>query len=127
MTRCRASLSGFTANGLPVDVALGPRYVVVLVEGRCLRCRLIESHAVRNGAWIGATGVPVNATDLSISGRDVVFRSGRSIRLLDAATGDSGVLAVATSTPIGLSAEGRWAVWAERVGGRSRIVSVPFD
>ena len=83
---------------------------------------------MRNGAWIGATGVPVNATgSLSISGRDVVFRSGRSIRLLDAATGDSGVLAVATSTPIGLSAEGRWAVWAERVGGRSRIVSVAFD
>lgn len=123
-------VAGFTVDTTPIDIALGPTIVAVLVRRRgqpLSNGLVIERRSGRTGAVIGSTAVPRSATDLSISGRRVVFRAGRSIRLLDALTGSLRELAVARSTPVGLSAEGRWAVWAERFRGRSRIVSVAFD
>ncbi len=119
---------GFTVSGTALDVALGQRILAVLVRRLHQPVHgglVIESRAATTGAVIGNTAVPTNATNLSVASSQVV-RVGRSIRILDAVTGETRELAVATSTPIGLSAEGRWAVWAER-RGRARIVSVPFD
>ncbi len=123
-------VSGFTVESTALDVALGPNIVAVLVRRihqPLVRGLVVECRAARNGALISDTAVSEKATALSISGGDVVFRVGRSIRLLDAVTGDVRELAIAKSAPIGLSADGHWAVWGERFRGRARIVSVPFD
>jgi hypothetical protein len=122
-----ALVTSFAANGLPVDLGLGPRYVAVLVNGRCLHCRLIEWHSARSGKSLGVTSVPLNATDLAMSGRNVVFRSGRSIRYAAALDEQARLIAVAASTPVGLSIEGGRVFWGERVRGTSRIVSVAVD
>jgi hypothetical protein len=56
-----------------------------------------------------------------ISGRWVVFRTGRTIRLVDSQTLAASVLAVAPVRPIGLSVSGRRVAWAENLRARSRI------
>jgi Tol biopolymer transport system component len=64
-----------------------------------------------------------------ISGRWVVFRTGRAIRALDASTLRTSILAFARDGPIGLSVSGRRVAWAENAcsctGGRIRALTLP--
>jgi hypothetical protein len=61
----------------------------------------------------------------SMSGRWVVFRTGNSARLLDAASGRTMVLAKTQNASIvGLSIVGRRVAWAESTYKRSRIRAV---
>jgi hypothetical protein len=120
-----AALSRVTVAGAPSQVALGATYEVVLARTasgeRLLRYRWSD------GALLGSTAVPRNATNLGIAGRRIVLSSGRAIRLVDAATGAVRTVARARSNPIGVSIEGRRLVWGERLGRRSRIVAVAVD
>src|SRR5262249_58400016 len=61
---------------------------------------------------------------LSMSGNRVVFRAGRTIELLDAATQKISVLTVARSRPIGLSIEGRRVAWAVNADGRGLVRAI---
>ena len=64
------------------------------------------------------------APELTASGRRVVYRTGRTIRMIDAASGRVSVIATAVGNPIGLSIEGHRVAWAENVGSRGRIRAV---
>jgi Tol biopolymer transport system component len=63
--------------------------------------------------------------ELSMSGRWIVFRSGKTIRILDANTRKASVLTVAKGTVIGLSIDGRRVAWGEQLlGRRDRIRAI---
>jgi dipeptidyl aminopeptidase/acylaminoacyl peptidase len=81
----------------------------------------IALYNARDGSATGVVRVRGNATDLSISGTRVVFRSGRLIWTFDARNKHVSLLATAGAVPIGLSIEGRRVAWAENFGGRGRI------
>jgi dipeptidyl aminopeptidase/acylaminoacyl peptidase len=105
-------------------IALSRRFVAVLVSDPSGSKRLAVLDA-RTGVEKRAVQVPQNTPrDLSIAGADVVFRLGRTIRLLHAATGRTSVVATAAAKPIGLSIEGRRIAWAENIRGRGRIRAV---
>ncbi|HLX32999.1 MAG TPA: DPP IV N-terminal domain-containing protein [Gaiellaceae bacterium] len=70
---------------------------------------------------------PGAAPQLSLSGTQLVFRVGRSIRLLDTANGTVRTVAQAASVPIGLSISGSRIAWAENVGGHGRIVALQLS
>jgi hypothetical protein len=61
--------------------------------------------------------VPFAARDLRTGGARVVYRIGRAIFL----TGRRAPVAVASTTPVGLSVDGRRLTWAESPGGHGRI------
>jgi hypothetical protein len=107
-------------QGAPLAVALSSTLLATL-ERTGLGLRL---------AWYGADScallgsVPVSQTttpELSASGRVIVFRNGRTIRVVDAQTHSVRTVARAAATPIGLSIEGTRIAWGENVKGRGRI------
>jgi TolB protein len=59
-----------------------------------------------------------------VSGQRVVFRTGVAIRVLDAKTLRTSVLAVLDSDPIGLSVSGRRVAWGENLDGGGRIRAI---
>lgn len=64
--------------------------------------------------------VPSGATDVRAGGGRVVYRVGRVIWAIEE-TGRRTPVAVAATTPIGLSVNGRRLTWAENPGGHGRI------
>jgi WD40-like Beta Propeller Repeat len=76
-----------------------------------------------SGKLLRSVNVPRPWFDqFSMSGRSIVFRAGKSVRILDAASGRTAVLAHAQNASIvGLSIDGRRVVWAESTYKRSRI------
>jgi Tol biopolymer transport system component len=105
-------------------VALSPLLVAVLAKDAA--GTHVALYDARSGSPAGIVRVRGNATDLSISGNRVVFRSGRSIWLLDALKKHVSLLATAATVPVGLSIDGRRVAWAEnlRRGGRIRALEV---
>ena len=112
-------------TGRPLDLALGPSMIAVLTQGSS--GRRIELWGVRNGAGGASIAVPTNASDLSISARDVVYRSGRAIHVRDGVTRRDRRVAIARAAPVGLTIEGFRVIWAENTRHGNRIVWVPFD
>ncbi len=104
------------------EMALSKTYAVFL-GGRRAEPRLAFYSPV-SGRARGTIAIPRTASSLSVSGSDVVFRTGNRIWLLDMRTRRRRVVARAARTPVGLSIEGRRIVWAEGFGkgGRVRVV-----
>ena len=117
-----ALVASFAPAGLVTAVALSSRLAAVLVETP--GGTSIEWYDPVTGAPLGSLAAPGAAPSLSAFGELVVFRSGRNVRLLDAAAGTARLLARAAATPIGLSIEGGRVAWAENVRGRGRVRAV---
>jgi Tol biopolymer transport system component len=100
-------------------VALSPSFAAVLA--RDTTGTHVALYNARDGSAAGIVRVRGNATDLSISGTRVVFRSGRSIWLLDARKKHVSLLATAKAAPVGLSIDNRRVAWAENLRGHGRI------
>jgi hypothetical protein len=100
--------------------ALSRSTVAVLVDGTAgLRIELFDA---RPNTSHGAVRVPAEtASELSAAAENVVFHAGNAIYLLDGDRRTVRIVAVATSTPIGLSIEGPRVAWAENEPGRGRI------
>ena len=108
----------FKHSGRATAVALAPGFVALLVsEDKSTR---IETYTVEDGERQAQATVPSDATDISLAGETVVFRSANTIYVLNATSGRQSEIAVAKGTPIGLSIEGRRIAWAEN----GRIVAV---
>jgi Tol biopolymer transport system component len=119
-----AVLARFAVEGKPRAVALSSARIAVLVEqGRSKRIELRG----RGGKLERSVSVPaVTDAELSTAGPWIVFRTGRTIRLLDARNGRTSVLAVAREIPVGLSIEGRRVAWAEQTTpSRIRAIFLP--
>jgi WD40 repeat protein len=102
------------ASGRAQAIALSRSIVAVLADGR------LSVYACASGKRLVTRRLPRGvAPELSAAGRNVVFRTGRTIWL----SGPHGLrrLALADATPVGLSIEGRRVAWAENVRGRGRI------
>jgi hypothetical protein len=66
---------------------------------------------------------PCNCT-LSMSGARIVFRTGKTIRLIDTRARATSILATAASMPSGLSIVGNRVAWGENVQGHGRVRAV---
>jgi hypothetical protein len=101
-----------------VGLACSPSTVAVLAR-RGSRTT-IARYASPSGRLIDTTPVSGSAADVSVSGSDVVYRTGRTVRLL----GRAQPLAVAASTPMGLTVDGTRVAWAENTpsGGQIRTL-----
>jgi len=106
-------------RGQGKGVALSTSFAAVLT--RDTTGAHVALYNARDGSAAGVVRVRGNATDLSISGTRVVFRSGRSIWLFDARKRHVSLLATAGAVPIGLSIDGRRVAWAENLRGHGRI------
>jgi hypothetical protein len=82
----------------------------------------IERYAIPAGTLITSTPVSARASSqvLDISGRWIVYRVGRYIRIVDDLGGNR-LLAIALGIPIGVSIEGRRVAWAENALARHRF------
>lgn len=109
-------VSHFTPVGRVRAIALTGSYAAVLVNGR------IERYSLPSGTHTGTTPVPGAAPELDASGKTVIVRMGKTIKALNTVSGSVHTVATASSTPIGLSIEGRVVAWAENVhkGGKLR-------
>jgi len=114
-------------------VALSRSFLVVFVQTNSsqawLEVRNPTSGKLRRRIKVGRDVEELGA--LSISGRSIVYSvSGRlqgnltDVRLADAVTGRTRVLAEAEADPIGLSIEGKRIAWAENVRGNGRVREV---
>jgi len=112
-------------RGQGKGIALSPSFAAVLTHDTT--GTHVALYNARDGSAAGIVRVRGSATDLSISGTRVVFRSGRSIWMFDARRKHVSLLATAKATPIGLSMEGRRVAWAENLAHAARIraISVP--
>ena len=88
--------------------------------------RLVLSwYALATGKQIGTLRLPLGASpELSVGNSAIVFRVGRSIRVVDVHTKRIRTVAKAAGTPIGLSIAGNRVAWAENVAGRGRIRAI---
>lgn len=101
----------------------GSRFALLIARSKTQAT--VEIRSAR-GKLLRSVNVPRPRFDeLSMSGRWVVFQASKSVRLLDAATGRTAVLAQARKASIvGLSIDGRRVAWAESSSKRSRIRAV---
>jgi hypothetical protein len=95
-------------------VAFDGRRVAVLVRGA-----LIVWSDLRRSSAFKRYRVAASATALGMSRYAIVYRVGRSIRIVG-----RGEVAHAAALPIGLSIDGRRIAWAENVNGRGRIQAI---
>jgi hypothetical protein len=89
---------------------------------------MIERYDTSTGSLIGSTWVsPGIAAELDMAGNRIVYRTGRTIRLMDAITGAKQILLQPSFTPIGLSIEGRRVAWAvnRKVGNAIMAITLP--
>jgi hypothetical protein len=118
-------VSSFEAARKPYGVALGGKLAAVLsTEG----LTLFDSATGSKRSVVPVPNRSGFAPELAgISGRWVVFRTGRTIRVLDSATLTFSVLTVARVVPLGLSVSGWRVAWVENLasGGRIRALTLP--
>jgi hypothetical protein len=115
-------LGSVSTPGKPLALALSTDVLAVLVGEE--RRTWVERYEIPSLRPLGVTPVQTSAWQLSVSGTTVLFATRRVIRALDAVSGRSRILAVARREPIGLSADGRRAIWAVADGARTRFVAV---
>ena len=85
----------------------------------------IEWYDPRSGVELGSTAVAATiAPQLSVSGGKIVYRTGRTISVLDSANGKRSIVTTASATPIGLTIEGSRIAWGENIAGRGRIMAL---
>jgi hypothetical protein len=119
--RTGAPVMSVSPTGTVRALALSATALAVLVKhtGGGLA---IERYAIPAATLITSTPVSARASSqvLDISGRWIVYRVGRYIRIVDD-LGDNRLLAIALGIPIGVSIEGRRVAWAENALGRHRF------
>jgi hypothetical protein len=113
-----------TPVGIALAVAVSRTMVAVLLRREPGGMR-IDTYDIPAGKQRSSTSVPAGAAErLSAAGSQVVFRTGKTIWLLDARDARLSVVALAAATPLGLSIEGRRIAWAENLSGRGRVRAV---
>lgn len=112
----------FRGRGRVEAVALGDNRIAVLTGTRArklIEIRRLDGHLLR------ATTVPRTVgLDLAMAGRWVVFRTGRTLRVLDVRSGATSVLTRAGGNVVGLSIEGHRIAWGEWRRGPDRIRAI---
>jgi hypothetical protein len=102
----------FRPRGRMRAVALSATRCVVLVEAQAKR--RIEWYDARTGKRLGsAVAPPGTALGLSTDGRYTVFAAGKSVRVLDLATGVQRTVRRASTVPVAVSVLAGRIVWAE--------------
>jgi hypothetical protein len=110
-------------SGEITSTALSPEFLALLIDdGSSAR---VETYSVDGGNRQAKAPVPSDATDLSIDGETVVFRSAQTIYVLNARSGRKSTVAVTKATPISLSIEHGRIAWAEK--GRIAAVYLSAD
>jgi hypothetical protein len=107
----------------PLAIGLSSTILGVLSqsEGRLV----LDWYALATGKPMGTLRLPLGASPtLSVSDSAIVFRVGRSIRVVDVNTKRIRTVAKAAGTPLGLSIAGDRVAWAENVAGRGRIRAI---
>ena len=119
-TKTTRLVTSFRPRGLVRAIALSVTRAAVLVETKSeLR---IEWYDADSGARLGAFAVPSStAHRISTDGRFAAFAAGKTLRVLDLATGRQRIVARAPSKPVGLSVWTGRLVWGENGGSRGRI------
>ncbi len=112
-------LAGVVPRGTVRDVALSWPYLAVIVS-RNDGTTVIERYDAARDKLIGKTTM-AGASDLAIGTGGIVFRVGKAIYTIRA--GKTAVLWRTTTTPIGLSIEGKRVAWA--ASGRIRALNLP--
>ena len=109
-------------TGAPRALATSDRIVAILTnrEG----ADWVDLYDTQTGTARAKVNVGRAGDGLAVSGFRVLFNTGRFIRMLDARTRKTSVIATAVPNPIGLSVEGRRVAWAENALGGARIRSV---
>jgi hypothetical protein len=113
--------SSITPAGNPRVIALRANAAALLVDDA--DDRRIEWYEL-DGTPLGDVNVGDNAKSLDMAGRRVVYRTRRTVHLLDTRTEERSIVARPPSPPIGLSIEGRRIAWAMNIAGDGRIKSV---
>jgi hypothetical protein len=114
----------FASAGTVLALALSDQVVAVVV--RSGRSALLEDYSLR-GRRLGSVHVPLtSAPALAASGNNIVYATGRTIRLLDASSGRTSAIATAGAAPFDISIQGARVIWAENLHsvGRIRMVSL---
>jgi hypothetical protein len=111
-------LARVVPQGTVRDVALSWPALAVIV-GRSDGTTVIERYDAARGVLVGTTTM-AGASDLAMSTSGIVFRVGRTIYAIR--TGRTAVLWRATTTPIGLSIEGKRVAWA--ASGRIKALNL---
>lgn len=114
----------FAGGGQVSALALSQEVAAVIVRpGHSAR---LEYYTLR-GRKLGSLQLPGSvSSQLAVSGPDIVFAAGRTIRLLDANTGRWSVLAVAGAAPFDISIDRNAVVWAENSPSVGRIRMLPL-
>jgi WD40 repeat protein len=114
----RSGAVRFTVDvGSVTGVLLSSAFLGVIV-GSPLRLELYDA---QSGKAVRHVKLPNGASTFSMAGTRVVFRTRRTIRLFDGATGRTSTLAVAGGSPVGLSIVGSRVAWAENAEGHARV------
>jgi hypothetical protein len=111
-------LARVVPQGTVRDVALSWPTLAVIV-GRSDGTTVIERYDAARGELVGTTTMP-GARDLAIGTGGIVFRVGKTIYTIRA--GKTAALWRATTTPIGLSIEGKRVAWA--ASGRIKALNL---
>jgi hypothetical protein len=101
-----------------VGLALSPTTVAVLTRDRSGAA--ITRYSAATGRPLDTTHVAGSASDVSVSGSTVVYKTGRTIRVL----GRPRPLAVADGEPVGVSVDGTRVAWADSPRARVHVHSV---
>lgn len=115
-------LASYTAFGEPLGLALSGRYVAVLTHAVHTGRLAITIASAGSGRLIRTTIVQSSATgSISATGGRLVYAAGRTIRLLDLASGKAQLLAFTRGPVAGVAISGRRVTWAEHSGKGGRI------
>jgi len=105
------------ALGMDAEIA-----AVIVLSGKEAR---VEWYSAQSGKRLGASSVPRSIADnIDVSGHTIVLHRGKTILAVDTGTRQIRDLALASSSPVGLSIEGERVAWAEKVGNRGAIRAV---
>jgi hypothetical protein len=106
-------------------LAIGLSSTVLGVLSQSAGRLVLDWYALATGKPMGTLRLPLGASPtLSVSDGAIVFRVGRSIRVVDVNTKRIRTVAKAAGMPIGLSIAGNRVAWAENVAGRGRIRAI---
>ena len=110
-------VTSISPNGVPVAIALSGGTLAIL--GKTAGKLVLDWYEMPTGKPLGSLRLPpTTAPALSVGDNAIVFRVGRSIRVVDLKTKRVRTIATAAATPVGLSIAGRRVAWAENVAGR---------
>jgi hypothetical protein len=114
-------VSSFAPVGTVRGLALTGTTVAVLVASG--RTKRIERYSITTGTLLRTTWVRRSTvSELDMAGHRILFRTGWTIRVLNARTGLVRRVVTLGGPPLGLSIEGRRVVWAgnRTIKGRER-------